>query len=258
MNINIRNININYSKDGNSEKVLLLLHGWGSNITLFNNIICAMCENFTVYAIDMPGFGKSEEPKIAWCVDDYVNCIIEFIQKMNIKELSILGHSFGGRVIIKMCNVKDLPFKIQKVVLVDSAGILPRKSYRKKIKIGFYKMSKCIVNNSIVRKIYPEALEKLKSKSGSPDYKNATPIMRETLVKTVNEDLTHLLKDITQPTLLIWGDKDEDTPITDAQKMEQLIPDAGLVTIKGAGHYSFLEQPYLVNNVLNVFLNDKE
>ena len=256
MNITIKELNINYIKVGEGEQNLLLLHGWGSNFASFNNIINAMAKVCTVYALDMPGSGQSDEPKSSWCVDDYVDLVIEFIQKMNIQNLCILGHSFGGRVIIKMVNRK-LDFTIDKVILVDSAGIKPKNNNKVSFKVRFFKCAKKVVSLGVVRKVFPNALENLKKKFGSEDYKNATPVMRETLVRTVNEDLTELLPNISQPTLLIWGDKDTATPITDAQLMEKLIPNAGLVTIKNAGHYSFIEQPYLVNKVLQSFLESK-
>lgn len=256
MNITIKELNINYIKVGEGEQNLLLLHGWGSNFASFNNIINAMAKVCTVYALDMPGFGQSDEPKNSWCVDDYVDLVIEFIQKMNIQNLCILGHSFGGRVIIKMVNRK-LDFTIDKVILVDSAGIKPKNNNKVSFKVRFFKCAKKVVSLGVVRKVFPNALENLKKKFGSEDYKNATPVMRETLVRTVNEDLTELLPNISQPTLLIWGDKDTATPIADAELMEKLIPNAGLVTIKNAGHYSFIEQPYLVNKVLQSFLESK-
>lgn len=257
MNIIINDLNINYSKNGNGQEVLLLLHGWGSNIVNFKHMIESTSRYNTVYALDMPGFGQSDEPKQSWRVDDYVDLVIQFIQKMNIDKLSILGHSFGGRVIIKMIS-RDLPFDIDKVVLVDSAGIKPKGNNKNSLKVKFFKCAKKIVSLGLVRKIFPDALEDLKKKFGSADYKNATPIMRETLVKTVNEDLTHLLPNITQDTLLIWGDKDTATPISDAKQMEELIPNGKLITVKNAGHYSFLEQPYLVNKVIETFLKGKE
>lgn len=254
----INNININYSIDGNSEKVILLLHGWGANITLFNATIKDLSNHHKVYALDMPGFGDSEEPPCSWNVDSYVDFVIEFIRKMNIQKLSILGHSFGGRVIIKMVNRNDLPFAIGKLILIDSAGILPKRSTKQKLKVRFFKLAKKVVSNKLMVKLFPDALENLKSKFGSDDYKNATPIMRESLIKVVNEDLEPLLPNIKQSTLLIWGEKDTATPISDAEIMEKLIPDAGLVRIKNAGHYSFLEQPNLVNRVLESFLISKE
>ncbi len=255
MNIEINNIKINYIVKGDSDKKILLLHGWGSNIKLFNNIIEHLSKENTVYALDMPGFGESQLPNNSWNVDNYVDFIIEFIKIMKIDKLSLLGHSFGGRVIIKLSNRENLPFEISKLILVDSAGILPKKSNKSSFKTKIYKLCKVVLKNKVVSKIFPNALENLKKKFGSEDYKNAIPVMRETLVKVVNEDLEPLLKNIKQPTLLIWGDKDEATPFEDAKIMESLIPNSGIVRVEGAGHYSFLEQPILINKVLDSFLN---
>ncbi len=252
MNIKIQDINTNYIVKGEGKNILLL-HGWGSKLDLFGTIIENLSKNNKVYAIDLPGFGGTDEPKEAWNVDRYVDFVIEFIEKMNIKELSILGHSFGGRVIIKLVNRKNLNFKVDKLVLVDSAGIKPEKSKKTSMKTKVYKVLKILVGNKIVSKIFPNLLNNIKKKFGSEDYRNATPIMRDTLVKTVNEDLTDLLPNIKQSTLLIWGDKDTATPIEDAKKMESLIKDSGLVTVEGAGHFSFLEQPILINRVLDSF-----
>jgi pimeloyl-ACP methyl ester carboxylesterase len=100
-------------------------------------------------------------------------------------------------------------------------------------------------------------LEKLKNSFGSDDYRNATPIMRETLVKLVNEDLKEYLPNIKAPTLLIWGELDTATPITDGEIMEKLIPDAGLVRVKDCTHYVFLEASAYVNKIIYTFLSGK-
>lgn len=249
----INGIKINYVKKGEGTKKILLLHGWGSNIKLFNNIINFLSKKYTVYAIDMPGFGLSEMPPDSWNVDNYIEFIMEYIKVMQIESLSLLGHSFGGRIIIKLNSRKDLPFKIEKNILVDSAGI----KHKKKITVKniIYKISKKILGNKYIKQTFPKALEKLKKNFGSEDYKNAVPVMRDTLVKVVNEDLSIYLPKIKVPTLIIWGTKDTATPIEDALLMEKLIPDAGVVKIEGAGHYSFLENPQLVNSVLESFLN---
>ena len=256
MKIDIDNININYIAEGAGEAVLLL-HGWGSNIKLFNGIVKDLSKNYKVYALDMPGFGESEEPKEAWNVDNYVDFVIKFINEMKIKKLSLLGHSFGGRVIIKLVNRKNLNFDIDKLILVDSAGIKPEVKNKKTFKGQLYKVLKKLAKLKLVNAIIPDALNKLKTKFGSEDYKNATPIMRDTLVKVVNEDLKELLVNINKPTLLIWGEKDEATPMSDAYTMNKLIKDSGIVKVEGAGHYSFLENPILVNRVLNSFLGGK-
>jgi pimeloyl-ACP methyl ester carboxylesterase len=97
-------------------------------------------------------------------------------------------------------------------------------------------------------------IEKRRAKAGSSDYNNASPKMRAILSKCVNEDLCHLMPLIKAPTLLFWGENDTATPLTDAKRMEKLIPDAGLVTVAGAGHFSFLENPQLFERVLKSFL----
>lgn len=256
MNIKIRNLNINYIEKGEGD-TLLLLHGWGSKLDLFNNIIDHLSKEYKVIALDMPGFGKSDEMNEAWNVDNYADFIIEFVETLKISKLSILGHSFGGRIIIKLANRGNLSFYIDKLILVDAAGI-KHASKKLSLKTRIYKFLKIIVSNNLIKKIFPNALENLKQKFGSEDYRNASKIMRETMVKVINEDLTYLLPNIKQSTLLIWGDKDTATPIEDAILMEEKIKDSGLVTIKGAGHFSFLENPYLVNSVLDSFLGGKK
>ena len=243
---------VNYIDEGEGD-VILLLHGWGSNITLFDGIIKTLSPNHRVIAPDMPGFGKTPEPQEAWSVDDYVDFIIKFIDNLGLNKFSVLVHSFGGRVLFKMNARESLPYVIDKVVLVDSAGIMPKKTVRQKISLKMYKIARSIMSTKVLHFLYPDAVENMRKKRGSADYNNATPIMRSTLVKVVNEDLKHLISKVSCPTLIIWGDKDTATPIDDARQMEQLIADAGLVVCEGAGHYSFLEQPAKVHGALKAF-----
>lgn len=255
MIISIFNLNINYKVEGDGEAVLLL-HGWGSNLTLFNNLRHHLAQTKKVYSLDFPGFGESDEPKEAWDTDKYTDMVIEFIKMNEIKVVSLIGHSFGGRIIIKLANKEYLPFEIEKIVLIDSAGIRPEITLNKKMsfKTRTYKILKKVVSIRLIKKMFPNAIELLKRKFGSADYRAATGVMRDTLVKTVNEDLEPLISNILQPTLLIWGTLDKETNISDALKMESLIKDSGLVKVEGAGHYSFLDNPNLVNSVLDSFL----
>lgn len=254
MNITVSGLKINYVKTGEGPCVLLL-HGWGSNADAFGPAIKSLAENHEVIALDFPGFGQSDMPPEPWCVDDYTDFVIEFIKEMGVKSLSLIGHSFGGRVIIKLANRDNLPFEIHKLVLVDSAGIKPKKSLKTRIRQRIYKICKGFLSIGFMKKLFPNAIDALQGKFGSADYKSAPPVLRQTLVRVVNEDLTHLLPTIKQSTLLFWGDKDTATPLTDAKTMEKLIPDAGLVTVEGAGHFSFAEQPYLFRRVLHSFLD---
>lgn len=250
MNISVRNIDVNYFAMGPaaSEEAVVMLHGWGSNITLFENAAKLIAEKFYVVAPDMPGFGETPEPEKAWNVDDYTDFIIEFIEKLGLKRVILLGHSFGGRVIIKLVNRKELPFEVTRLILVDSAGIRPEKNDEQLKKEKIMKAGKKLLAFS------PKLLSFFQSMVGSADYKAATPLMREVLVNVVNEDLSHLLLSITQETLLIWGTLDTATPVSDAEKMEKLIPEAGLARIEGVGHYSFLENPVVFEAILESYL----
>ena len=249
----VNGIKINYEEKGEGD-IIVLLHGWGSNIKLFANLIELLSKKYRVVAMDMPGFGESQEPPSAWCVDDYADFVIDFMKDYDTKNLMLLGHSFGGRVIIKLNSRKNLPFEITKVILVDSAGILPPKSNKKSFRTRWYKFCRSILSIGIVQKLAPDALEKLRVKYGSADYAAASPLMRQVLVKTVNEDLEPLLPNIKCPTLLVWGVNDTATPLSDGEKMEKLIPDAGLVKLENAGHYSFLDQQYTFNKVMCSFM----
>ncbi len=250
---NVNGIKINYEEKGSGE-LIVLLHGWGSNIRLFANLTELLSKKYRVVAMDMPGFGESEEPPAAWCVDDYADFVVNFLEDYNADKIMLLGHSFGGRVIIKLSSRRDRPFEITKVILVDSAGIMPPKSKKKSFRTRWYKFCKGILSTGIMRKLAPESLEKLRVKYGSADYAAASPLMRQVLVKTVNEDLEPLLPNIKCPTLLVWGVNDTATPLSDGEKMEKLIPDAGLVKLENAGHYSFLDQQYTFNRVMSSFM----
>jgi len=250
--IRIEDISVNYIDEGEGD-VILLLHGWGSNITLFRGIIETLSPGHRVVAPDMPGFGKTPEPPEPWCVDDYVDFVMKFLDSLHIKEFSVLVHSFGGRVLFKMNARENLPYIIHKAVLIDSAGIMPKKTWKQRMGLRLYKMARWVMSTRVLHFLYPDAVEDMRRKRGSADYNNATPTMRETLVRVVNEDLKPLIGRMSCPTLLIWGDADTATPLTDARTMEGLIKDAGLIVCKGAGHYSFLEQPVKVHGALRAF-----
>lgn len=247
-------LNINYIDKGEGELVVLL-HGWGANISLFYSMIELLSAKYRVVAMDMPGFGGSDEPQDIWSVADYTDFVIEFLKDYDAKEITFLGHSFGGRVIIKMFEKKSLPFKIKKLILTGSAGVLPKKSTTQKIKQRIYKMTRKIYSSAVVSKLFPDALENLRRKNGSADYNAASPTMRQILVKVVNEDLTHIFPKVTPPTLLVWGKNDTATPLSDGQLMEKLMPEAALVVLENSGHYAFLDEMFAFNKILASFMN---
>jgi pimeloyl-ACP methyl ester carboxylesterase len=253
MNIVVDGYNICYKITGNGEDTVVMLQGWGTDLGVYDSVADAINEKYRFVQFDFPGFGGSDEPREAWSVDDYADFFCKFMEALGIKKATLIGHSYGGRVIIKLATRDSIPFEIERIVLIDSAGILPKKSFKQKVNIKKYKVLKKILNMKVVYALFPELIDDWRSRQGSADYRNATPIMRQCLVKAVNEDLTELLPRIKQDTLLIWGDKDTATPIGDGKLMEEKIPNSGLAVINGTGHFSFLEQPAVFRNIMRSY-----
>lgn len=252
MEITVNGIKTNYISQGSGETVLFL-HGWGANVGLFDALINFVSKRYKAVALDLPGFGGTEEPPTPWCVSDYCEFVKDFLRQIEIVPTVIICHSFGGRLAIKLSG-EGILNSVRKIVFIDSAGIKPKKTAKQKFKLATYKIGKAVLSFAPIKAIFPDALEKLRKKRGSSDYQNATPLMRQVLVKVVNEDLTHLLPKVSASSLLIWGTNDTATPISDGEVFEKLIPDAGLVKIEGAGHFSYLEAPDFCQRVIGSFL----
>jgi pimeloyl-ACP methyl ester carboxylesterase len=145
---------------------------------------------------------------------------------------------------------------VPQMVLVDAAGVKPRRSLKYWVKVYSFKAIKKLAPLLFGKARAQEIIERRRNASGSADYRAASPVMRATLSRVVNEDLRGVMSLVKASTLLVWGEKDTDTPLSDARKMERLIPDAGLVVFAGAGHFSFIEQPARFAAVINSFLSE--
>jgi len=242
--MNIKDVYVNFIQYGNkSGKNIVLLHGWGQNIEMMDPIGKRLQKDFYITIIDLPGFGKSSEPTYGYTVYDYFEIVDELLRKLKIKNPIMIGHSFGGRISIIYAAKKG----VEKLVLLASP--FKRSVKKNTFKIKLLKFLKKVP-------VVKELESYMKTKIGSRDYRNATPIMRLILVNTVNEDLTEYLKQIESPTLLIWGDLDTEAPLEDAKYAETIMKDAGLIIYQGATHYAYLERINEVINVLNVFLKE--
>jgi pimeloyl-ACP methyl ester carboxylesterase len=221
---------------------LLILHGWGTDKSVYADLTEHLSKHYHVILPELPGFGATPEPPSAWGVSDYA----DYVLSLDIQPDVLLCHSLGCRIAIKLLAEKKM--SPAKVIFTGAAGIKPKRTAAQKLKTRLFKLKK------IFLKPFPKALEKLRSRYGSADYRAASPIMRQCLVKIVNEDLTPLLPFVTDDLLLIWGENDDSTPLSDGILMESLMPCAGLAKIKNAGHYAFLEQPALFNKIVDSFL----
>ena len=239
MRIKINDINVNYIQYGKG-KDILLLHGWGQNIEMMKSLGDPFSDRCRITILDFPGFGQSDEPSLAWSIDDYCNLLEEFVKKVGIQKPIIMGHSFGGRVAIKYSSNNA----IEKLVLFGSPCVRLRKEQPLSVKI-----LKSIKKIPGMDKIG----EYMKKYIGSRDYKAASPIMRQTLVNVVNEDLSNCAKKIEEPTLLIWGEYDDEAPLEEAKLLEGLMVDAALIVLPGT-HYAYLENLPRVVSILDNFI----
>lgn len=251
MNINIDGLNIEYSDTGSGIPVLLL-HGWGSSNSVYGGIISALKGRCRLVAPNFPGCGGSDTMPEPWTLEDYCNFVIKFTEAVKLENPILIGHSHGGRVVLKITAEKMLD--PPKIILLDSAGLIPKKSLKQKIRAKSFKAVKRVLTLPIVKNHSEPLLEKARRHFGSADYNAAPEVLRKTMVSLVNTDLREILPLISCPTLLIWGDCDTATPLSDAEIIKKLIPDSGLCVLEGCGHYSFCEKPYQAHAILNSFI----
>ena len=234
----IKNIKINYKQYGSGPDVVLL-HGWGQNIEMMKPLGDKLSDNHKITIIDLPGFGVSDKPEFAYSIFDYTEIVHELLTSLKIDNPILIGHSFGGRIAIIYAS----KYSVSKLVLFGSPCV--RHEY-KSIKQSFYKGIKKI-------KILKPFVNFMKNHTGSIDYRNASPIMKEILVKTVNQDLSECAKKITCEALLIWGEDDEAVPVSEARELDELIENSALIILPGT-HYCYLENLGQVINILNNFI----
>ncbi|MBR2967903.1 MAG: alpha/beta hydrolase [Clostridia bacterium] len=214
---------------------IILLHGWGgSNVSFFGayEYLCSL--NRDVIAVDFPGFGSSDLPPVEWGIDDYALCISELIFSLRIRKATIVGHSFGGRVALCLGHREF----VERIVLVDSAGLKPRKSIAKEFKIWRYKQAKKAGRDV--------------SEFGSVDYLALPQVMKHVFVRIVNTHLDETMERIACPTLIVWGKRDKETPLYMARRLKRGIKDSTLVLLNG-GHYAYAEDNIRFNLILAEF-----
>lgn len=237
--LNVSGMKISYMDEG-AGKTVLLLHGWGVDQHAFDPLRKQLKEACRVVSLDWPGFGGSPEPQRPWAVQDYQLLLEDFIEALKLESIHVVAHSFGGRVAIKWA-AQD-PASLDKMILVGSAGIRPKRSLQWYVKVYVYKFGKKAVKFPLLGPLLAPWLGKKQAKAGSEDYRRASVLMKQTMSRVVQEDLQGIMPQIKAPTLLVWGDQDQATPLQDGERMEKLIPGAGLAVFQGAGHYAYLDQ----------------
>lgn len=213
-------------------KDLVFLHGYLSSKESFYPQIEYFSKFYRVTAFDFPGFGEAEPLKSAYSVGDYADWTELFLKELGIERPFAIAHSFGGRVAVKCLSRSDL---FERAVLCGCAGIVPKRGFRYKMKVGAYRF---------VRKLAPRYAEK---KFGSAEYRSLSPVMRESYKKIVNEDLRHDAEKIRVPVLFVNGQEDRETPLSSIRIYEKAVSGSRVEVLRSAGHFAHLDNPLAFN-----------
>ncbi len=242
----IDNILINYEVFGlKNTNPILILHGWKRNLKDWKSIATDLSKKNKVVLVDLPGFGASSLPKKKiFDTYDYAGLIGNFIDKLNLKNTILIGHSFGGKISIVITSQNNL---IKKSILVDPSGIT-NKTLITSLKIGLFKILKPLI------KILPKPIRNnLINLFTSEDYKNAGDL-KESFKKIVVQDVSSDAKKITVPTMIIWGENDKEVPISSAKKLKSLIKNSSIRIVWKAGHHPHLEKPEKFLEIVEEFI----
>ena len=258
MKMTVCGADIHYELSGTGERRVVLLHGWGCTGALMKCVARGLEKDMRVLSLDFPGHGESGRPPEPWGVPEYAAATLALLKALDFLPCSAVAHSFGARVAIYLASEDSGLF--EKLVLTGAAGIRKPQTEEGRKRSEEYKRLRGLAEGAKKLKLFgglPDRWEdSLRRKYGSADYNALDEEMRRTFVKVINLDLSDRLKAIRQPTLLLWGDQDTETPLWMGQQMERDIPDAGLVVLQGGSHFAWAEQSARFNTITHHFLTE--
>jgi pimeloyl-ACP methyl ester carboxylesterase len=246
----INGLDVYYQDEGQGDPVVLL-HGWGVSSQSLAGVASFLATGFRVISVDLPGFGWSQAPPEAWGAAEYADQVRQLADTLELEEVTLLGHSFGGRIAIVMAA--QHPQRVARLILVASAGIRPKQRLTARAKVGATKVLRRILTLPGWGQVGERVLRRWQERVGSRDYR-AAGAMRPTLVRVVNEDLAPMLPMIQAPTLLLWGDRDLEVRRPAVETMAAQIRGARLVVFPGVGHFPFQDASEEFQRSLTGFL----
>ena len=237
MNVVIKGKSINFNSEGNGNP-FLLIHGWGGSSQSLQSLAQLLAEKYKVYTIDLPGFGISDKPDPDWGVEEYADFIIDFICEFKLRPVIFFGHSFGGALGIYLAA--NYPGYISKLILSGASYKRSTPSISQVSKI--FKRLPSPIKKLVYTVLFPE----------SDLYK--VPELESNFRKIVKQDLTSSLKKIKCPALIIWGENDRQTPVSNAYELQKEIKNSRLKIFPDISHGLPLIQPESVAEEIRKFL----
>lgn len=225
-----------------TKKRIALLHGWGVDVRKLKTLADELKRmGWKVLIPELPGFGISP-PKSIWGVGEYADYVLEEAQKVFGKnKFFVFGHSFGGRVAIKLAEKYNE--KLSGIVLCSISGLSRGNPLRRAVFFVLAKAGKIFLIIPPVATFWRRLLYKLAKEH---DYEEAQGIMKEVFKKVISEDLKPTVERIKVPALVLWGKEDRMTPISDAYYIKKTLPAAKLVVFEGEGHRLPYDRPEVV------------
>lgn len=235
---------LKYNILGNNGDVVFFLHGYGGSASSLAKLGEWISKNKQCYMFDLYGFGQTAFPNKCYDIYDYAIGLYLFCVEKGIREVSIVAHSFGGRIAMILSSVFDI--KVKKLVLIDSAGLKPKRTINYYIKVFRYKLHK--KHNKFACG---------SEKYGSEEYRKLTGLQRCSYVKVVNQHLEYLLPRIICETLILWGNDDKDTPFRMCKKLQNNIKLSRSIIYSG-DHFMYVKKYKTVRRDIGEFLNSGE
>ncbi|MFA5747210.1 MAG: alpha/beta hydrolase [Candidatus Paceibacterota bacterium] len=255
----IGGVEVNYKVEGEGRPVLIL-HGWGGSSDSWLKVQEILAgKGFRVLSLDLPGFGKSSDPSHSWNIDDYISLLLKFVEKTGLENFSLVGHSFGGGLAIKLAA--DHPELVEKLAITGAAVFRSPKrlNWRQRTSLFLARSGALLKGIPLADKtVYPFVRRFVYRFAGVSDYQKANEVMRATFRRVNGEDLGKYLPSIKKPVFVIWGGRDRTTPPADAFAIQKAIPGSWIKVIEGSGHSPHLSHPELLAGLLAGFIAKRQ
>ncbi|MBU1119083.1 alpha/beta hydrolase [Patescibacteria group bacterium] len=249
----VQGIRVTYKTCGEGSPIVVL-HGWGGSSDTWKQFL-KECDTKNVQFIipDLPGFGKSDDPPVSWTVSDYVHFVLDFFKYIHIQKAVLIGHSFGGRIAIKLAV--RYPEKVSALILVASAGVKHTKSLKQRVGNFLAKYGRALFELPVLNKFFTFSRKLLYKALREQDYVATRGVMKDTFKNVIDEDLTDLLGTIALPTLIVWGTNDSYVPVSDAEVIHSKIKGSMVELIQGGRHGLHRDVPKRLYRIIMHFVS---
>jgi pimeloyl-ACP methyl ester carboxylesterase len=281
--ITIKDTNISYQiRNESAVKSIFLIHGWAlkgtENWQSFLDKLAEQRPDYKILSLDLPGFGLSQPPKEVWGVAEYSKFVSELLDKLSINPDVIIAHSFGGAITVEYLSKlkaeyatkvevenddKSANSKVKrsrsnpKLILMAPAIVRQNPSFIKKTLQKIFSTGKKILILLKLEKFYTKLRQILYKFYGSTDYLKSDKIMSEIFLKVINQDCVNLLKNLDNQTLILWGEKDAQTPLWQSKIIDSKLKNSKLIIIENARHAIHLQAEEKVLAEIEKFIEFK-